>query len=738
MISDHSALQRLKLIDVETLVLAFLLLFIGRLALIFSQDSLIVLVSIISAFSFVLLFGAKISVLLVKRLHFENSNLLAISLMPILGVGFIYLAWMTTASFSSSAPIVVFMATVLCMLLPPKLHVARGIKRAALSFGEIKRQKMIIGLIAVQVVLMILTANALADSGNQVWLLTIFDGLSLWVYASIFIVFGITILISLSESRLWGVSVFTLGLWARSFLFYRGFVHFGGDDGENIAVVKFLLNGGITPFLDLHGNEAYWNWRYGSFQTLNFHSNMAFVSSIVNLPLEFFVGLIAVVASSVFLIVGGYALSHAVLKNDKASRLGLLFILVFSTAAFWWQLRFDSNLFVSVLFPAYLAASLLLPNSKTGFSLFAFITFIMFSTHPLSLVLILPCVVYKVVLLLRRAISCYFIANARKNAKKIVIGVSVVVAATLVLLAIPNITFLILRLFSITHMLGLSPGQALTFGNYINQASLLTYYYPNYTLSFLFVLFGAIFLLPTWGIIKDSVSNKMKPLIAVSCMIVAELLVFDMFSSADPFPASRIWTVVPTIFAPIVASIFSPFLQSKNLLQIPKMAKILVPKDFLLKALTAFALASIITISFVQSAYPTPQALNLDTLTTQECNLLTTFASSVDLNQSLYLGEYPTMRYLSGIRGHWPATGNIISDVRVAAFVDLAYYGHVTNMLNLAAKLNSTAIYIIVLNRYSGPKVATWYGGLPYKADLKSAGRVAFSNEAGYILEVDL
>jgi len=145
----------------------------------------------------------------------------------------------------------------------------------------------------------------------------------------------------------------------------------------------------------------------------------------------------------------------------------------------------------------------------------------------------------------------------------------------------------------------------------------------------------------------------------------------------------------------------------------------------------------IITVSFVQSAYPTGQSLNLDTITAGEHDLLVKLTSSVALTQSLILAEYPTMRYLIGMIGNWPATRNYGNDDRVTAFVDLAYYGQIDSLLKLAAENNASQVYVVVLNRYAGPKVLEWYGGQSYVSNLTSFGIVDVQNSAGYVLKID-
>jgi len=194
--------------------------------------------------------------------------------------------------------------------------------------------------------------------------------------------------------------------------------------------------------------------------------------------------------------------------------------------------------------------------------------------------------------------------------------------------------------------------------------------------------------------------------------------------------------MVPTIFAPIVASAIFFLFNRRNLSGDKKLAP--YSKATLLKTCAVMGLAAIVFASFVQSAYPFKQSLNLDTLTTQELGLLVRFASSVNLNQTLYLGEYPTMRYLSGIRSDWPMSGGVVSEERVKAFTDLAYYGNTTLSINMSAKLNITDAYVIVLERYAGPKIATWYGGDPYISNLTTFGDVVFANQAGYILKLDV
>lgn len=740
-----------KSIDIESLLVALILFSLGRLFSFLSQSALSISLSILVEFGVVLIAGAKISTICATLLECKNSNLLKISLSPLLGLGLVYLVWMSVASFSSYAPMVTLLVILFCVLLPHRLHIIQSTRRIMSSFSvELNGQKLICCTVFIfQLILMFLVSNELSNVGNSTWLNTIFDCLCLWIYPCIFIIFVITIALSLCNSRLWILSLFVLSLWAKSFMLYRGFIHFGGDDGENVAIVEFLVKGGKVPFLDLNPSGSYWNWRYGSFLTLFFQSNMAFVSFATAVPTDFNAGIMANVVSTVLLFMGSYALSGAVLKNDFARRLSSVFIMIFNTAGFWWQFRFDPNLLTHVLFLPYLATILLLPNSKKGSVFFILSSLVMFLIHPTALGLILPCAVYKIAVVLYRTAKRGLVINN----KQIVIGALCVAVAALAFSIIPTFSFFFLRLFSASHLFGLSSGQSLVVGNFAYKALLINYYYVKYTLVFLFVFLGVVFLPPLWKVINGEVSNRMKSLIVISFVIVLELLVFDLFVSADPFPAWRLLALIPTLLIPTV---FLPFglLFSEKLLPSNKASKnrFLGLRDMFPKIVTVLMLSVLVTISFVQTAYPSGRSLNLDTLSTQEYDLLSSLVT-IDLDQSLILAESPTWRYIMGVIKDWPPTtatyyskyddwpaiySHSSGEARINAFADLVYNGKFGKLVDLATKENITMVYIVVLNRYAGSKTAEWYGGRPYVNNLKSFGRVVFTNQAGYILELHL
>lgn len=732
---DSLPIKHLKLIDIEALLLASLLLLIGRLASLFPPNSILSLISVISAFSFILLFGVKTSLFIIEKTHFDNKKLVVLCLVPLLATGFVYLTWMVTATFSTLAPLVVFIVTFLAVLLPPKIHLIKLVRRFMPSVAELNKQKVVVGFFVIQILLMVLSLVALSNAANSTWLTNVFEGLPVWTYACIFAVFGITIGIALTESRLWPISVLTMTFWARSFLFARGFVHFGGDDGENIAIVKYLMNGHIAPFLNLSVIPNVWNWRYGSFETLNFNSNMAFLSTLTNLSPDFYAGVMSLVISSLLLVIGGYALSRVVLKRELAVRLSLIFILALTTAAFWWQLRFDPNLFVSVLFPSYLAVTLLLPNTKTGLLIFVFSSFIMFSAHPLGVLLVAPCVVYKIIAYVRKSTDYNFVQYLKRNTKKVLLSVAfLTVIAVVLFFTVSDFIFYILRLFSISNLFGLSPGGALAIGNYVSSSYLITFYIPTYYLSFLFMIVVFVICLVVWRKTNQTFFNRMKSLILVISIIGLELFFIDCFVRANPDPVWRLWSTFTLIMAPVAAAVFSLLPRYEHPLFAKKSFS--VSKKTFIKVLALLLLTLIVTLSFVESAYPIQESLNLDTITSQEFNLLKTFVDSVNLNQSLYLGEYPTMRYISGIRNDWPASGNLIGDNRVNAFASIVYGSNITDAITIASQQHLTNIYVIILNRYAGEKPASWFGGYPYLANVTSLGQVILENNAGYILKL--
>lgn len=679
----------------------------------------------------------------------RNDGLLKLSLTPIFGLGFVYLIWMTIASFSSYAPMLTLFIAFFFTLLPPRLHIIQ-ITRQALSslLTELHGKKLIyFAIFILQLVLIFLISNELSNTGNSTWLTTIFDGLPLWIYPCIFTVFAITIGLTFCNSRLWIISLFVLSFWAKAFMLHRGFIHFGGDDGENIAVVKFLVNGGKTPFLDLNLYESYWNWRYGSFLTLFFQSNMAFVSFVTMSPPDFSAGVMANVISTVLLLIGSYALLKSTLKNKFAYRLALIFIMIFNTADFWWQFRFDPNLLTHTLFISYVTTVILLPNSKKGFAIFIVSSFVMFLTHPTALGLILPCAIYKIVVI----ISKFSKKELTLDKKHVLICVLCVVSIMLAIIFIPILSFSLTRLFSASHLFGLSSGQSLRVGNFIYKSSLVNHYFAKYTLLFSFVLIGVALLSHLWSILKLRVSNEMNALIVISFVIIAELSVLDLFVDADPFPAWRLISLVPTLLIPIIFLLFDTLniktLEKNVLLSRNRFSEL---QEIFPKILTLLIVSMLITISFIQTAYPSERFLNLDTISAKEYELLYSL-TTINLNQSLILAESPTWRYIMGIIGDWPpktATYYSRSDdwpaiyshssgeARIKAFEDFAYNGKSQKIVDLAIKENITTVYIVILNRYAAIKSVDWHEGRPYVKNLQSFGKVYFINQAGYILEL--
>ena len=598
----------------------------------------------------------------------------------------------------------------------------------------------------VQLVLMTYVSYALKGNEPGIWLNSIFHGMSIWVPFCILLIFVLLIvnITHARESRFILISIVVIAIWLRSFMLLKGFIHFGGDDGDHIAIIKFLLQGGRTPFLDLSVSEGGFNWRYGSKLTLFFHSNMAFLSALGGLPLDL-PGAISVSLSTILLGIGGYALASSVLKNKRAVQLCLV-LLLFNFPDFFWQFRFDPTLLLHVLLPAYLAVVVGISFSIKEFILFFVSSLAMFVTHPMSIGLILPIASYK--------IFNYSHLLIQKNRNKFILAFSIGLIIIILTFLNPDTLFLIFRAFSVTHLAGLTyTSMPIQIGNFVSESYLLEVFLARYTLyiSFIFAL-GLSLLFSPWKKMKDHVFLlKMRDLIVFFVLVLVETIFIDFFVRAAAFPYFRLFPLVLTISIPIVSAVFSFWgdLNTILLFHIHRrriFTRVTIDPQILVISLI---LGFLISLSFIQTAYPPDKDLNYDTLSIQELDLISDFLSQTDLNKTIILAEYPVSRYIMGLLGDWPPkTATYFSHVRqqpgrhfdpfgkerTRAFHELMYHSNVVPTLQLATNENISKICIVALHRHSGSE-ATWG---PYYENLNSDGKIIISNPAGNIWEISI
>lgn len=539
-------------IDIETPFYASLLVVLSRILCSTNTDPFILLIPSVATIIVVLLIGAKVASW-IKGIVPEISRPVFLGLVPIFGTGFVYLSWMTIANFSHLAPIITLFLGFLCLITPPCFHITTFLKvEGHHLFNEFKNQKKIMLSFIVQLVLMTYVSYALRGADSGIWLNSIFHGVSIWVPFSVLMVIVLLIanITHSRESRVILISIVVIVIWLRSFMLLRGFIHFGGDDGDHIAVIKFLLNGGRTPFLDLSVIEGGFNWRYGSRLTLFFHSNMAFLSALGGLPIDL-PGAISVSLSIMLLSIGGYALASSVLKNERAIQLCLV-LMLFNFPDFFWQFRFDPTNIFHVLLPAYLAIVIGISFSIKELILYFISSVAFFVTHPMSIGLILPIASYK--------IYNYSHLLIQKNRNKFILSFSIGLVIILSTFLYSSTLFLILRAFSVTHLVGLTEtSMPIQIGNFISESYLFDVSLKRYILyiSFLFAL-GLALLFSPWNEIKDHIFwLKMRELIVFFVLVMVETIFIDFFLRAAAFPYERLFPLVLTIYIPIVSAVFS-------------------------------------------------------------------------------------------------------------------------------------------------------------------------------------
>ena len=335
-------LDSLFRLDYETTIILVILIALVRLVTTFLSNTSAWIFASLLGVSMVLIIGYKIAKQLLSSFQ-VNDKILFLSLIPLAGFGVIYIVWMSVASFSNFAPFLTPIIGILISLLPPKLQLSKRVTGWLKRLNHIQQNGILVQyiLLMLQVILSLLTLLIISQINATIWISSLFTYYQPFLFIVSAAVVMLSVYLILSNSQIWFLSLLLLTLWSKSFMFAVGFVRFGGDDGDNMAIVQFLMDGGSAPLVDLTRND--WNWRFGSLASLCFQSNMAFICTIAGLDPSLAGGAIAISLSSLCWILGAFCISKAVLRHDFDVRISTILLAVFIAPAFWWQFRFDSN-----------------------------------------------------------------------------------------------------------------------------------------------------------------------------------------------------------------------------------------------------------------------------------------------------------------------------------------------------------------------------------------------------------
>jgi len=656
---------------------------------------------------------------------------------------------MITATFSTYAPMVTVIMTLLCATAPPKLRITKTTRHFLHSvLKELRKSRPLLVILIVQLSGMTYVAFAMMaiNTSGFSWLSTVWDGLSYDVLIMISIVVLLLALTSvfLNAPKTFLLQVVLMTIWIRSFMVFRGFVWTGGDAGEHVAVAKYLLDGGSVPFLDpvIHESVSA-NWRYGSFATLFFNSNYAFSSFLTGFLLDMAASGLAVAFSSTTLIFGSYALSTSIFKSRKAQRICILLFLL-NTVDFFWQFRSDPNAFTHSMYPAYLALVLLTPTTSFGLLALSLGSFLMWAIHPLSIVLLAPVFIYTLVAYLRRL---------GKRALLLALLLMSGGAIFFLFLTTQDLGLALVRTLSLQHIFYPRSGtsEGMTIGTFISESSLFSYYLAKYYAGqVIFVLsIAATFLVL---LLRDRVSTFLRPnrrrFTAISVLTIILILSLDLF--IDPTSLISVWRLWPLVLYLLLPSLTIAILA---IAEIPFFTKIKIGSRkirALAAGLPSYALLCVVLLNLTTTmTYNAGNSLNFDTLSVEEYGLLSSLVSTVNQSDTIILAEVPTFRYIIAIMSDWPpSTPTYYSRYqnlpalwyyqsgaeRINAFVDLVYLGQAEDAIRIAVEENVSTIHIVVLNRLSGPKPG-WWMKTAY-VDIEGFGKRILENHAGHILQI--
>lgn len=723
-------------LDFETFGIIAIMLLIVKNAPLVNLGVAAWLVSICLVLAWILAIGWKFACFSIRLLKVNERSNLELPLTIFLGFGFIYFVWIALASFSSSAPVLSGVIALAATLAPPRYGIIRKMRKWV---GMFKQEREIIksdGLVTMQFALMALSLFAFTQVDTTRWIVSIFEQIPEWIFIVFFALIIITFYLALRGSHIWLLSLMLVFIWSRSFMLAAGYLRFGGDDGESMAIVKYLLDGAAVPFVDV--NPEPWNWRFGSFASLFFHSNMAFISSITGIDPSMGGGVLAIGLSGVCFPLATYSFTRSVLSRIIDVRISAVAITMLIGPEFWWQFRFDANNMMHIFILPLIAVFILVPRNRKGFLLLCASALIIVLCHPSALAIALPSLGVFLWEYYRRPGLREIITN-RYPWILIIIGA----VAVAILSYFPDLAYTILRALSLSDLIGPYARISWDFGFYITASSIFVQFFSKYVIIIGCMILGIV----SFGIVRRSglyrYDGRIKSFLRLWIPFFALVLFLDFFIRIAAIPAWRFW---PLIFGTTLV-ITVPYL----LLIFEAIGKKLLrgTKAFKARGVVLLLLSALITPSLILFSYPTDQALNLDTTTVDEYYFLQRFLNSVDVNKSIIISEMTTWRLILGILGDWPPAtptyfdrnesypaiySNTYGQERIVAFSSLAYYGRSEGIRNLLSEIGVEDVYVVVLYRYSGNKSVSWYGGSPYVDNLEGWRNLYLQDKAGYVI----
>ena len=726
-------------LDYETAFILIVLIVSVRLVSTFLSIPSAWIIASLFGVSMVLVVGFKIAKQLLNSIQL-NDKILCFSLTPLAGFGIIYIVWMSVASFSNLAPILTPIIVIIASLLPPKFQISKRAIVWLKGLKHIQQNGALVQytLLILQVILSLLSLLIISQINATVWISSLFAYYQPFLFILIAAVVMLSVYLILSNSQIWFLSLLLLTLWSKSFMFAVGFVRFGGDDGDNMAIVQFLMDGGSAPLVDLTRND--WNWRFGSLASLCFQSNMAFICTIAGLDPSLAGGAIAISLSSLCWILGAFCISKAVLRHDFDVRISTILLAVFIAPAFWWQFRFDSNNLVQILIFPYLATALLLPKTRKGLVILLCASVAIFVAHFYALAIIVPVCLH---------FSWSYAGQPKPSSllmNKSFIGlVALVGLLGIFMVTVPAFATLILQIFSLSDIIGPTARIPWSPGLYIASSVLVVQFMSRYFLLIIFLIVMLLISFAFRGQISKRLHDRFSVFLFICLFFLLEITFLDIFIQLPTVPAWRLWPIALSLLIIPTIPIFDILLKIK--LRGNRYFLSLSPKTK--QTLSAGIISILITFSLSFFTYPTEQALNLDTTTISEYELMSELLDKIDLNSSIIITEFSTWRHLMGIMKDWPPStptyydrnqsypaiwSNQYGMERVRAFTDMTYYANPGGIVSLLSESGVNDVFLIVFNRYEGPKSQTWHEGLPYIPNLKSWGEVFLEHDAGYVL----
>ena len=734
----------LRWLDFEAFSLAIGLYVFSIIIGYFRTILIALLISSILAVAFILLSVIKIICFVCKMANWKCDWGVILAAAPILAIGLYYPLWILLSNYSLFLKVILPIMPFFFSLLPPKHSLFQTAYQEFQNSIQTPRGHQIIVsiLIIIQLSSMLCASSFLVLAGSSLWINNVFDGISFNIFIFLFMAIAVNIALSQYSRKGWIISSALLVFWLRSFLILRGFVNWGGDDGENIAIIRYLLEGGSEPLIEMDVFTDTSHWRWGSTLTLCFQSFMAFICLICGISPEIAPAALSLALNGVLLFCGALALPRVTLKKESAAQLATSLILL-APSDILWHTRMDPNGFMHVLFFSYLALVIIMPKSLSGSLGFITCTVIFVLTHPTSLALIFPVGIYWISTCL---LSTRY-TRIKENPKRYIPTAILIVISILLLIYSLQWIDEAIRFFSAERLV--DSFENFQFGVFLEESELFGPTGQRYLLFFSFAFLVCMVGLILWKNLSAIISKNMMDLLIIALLLTIELILFDVLINLNLLYLSwRLLGLLPIALMPMVGATLTIVERSSVSPSNSSILSRIRPDGRVTASIT---ITMIILTSTVYGAYPEGSTLSLNCINQEELQLMVKLAEIANPDNSIVISEYPVWRYYIGVLGDWPTRSATYFNptvnasrvyhtpwgrLRWKAFEDLAYRGKIGLILNMAYLEGIDTFYAIVLNRLSSIKPDDWVNGSPYITDLNTYGEVIYNNSAGYILHL--